>query len=91
VGAVGEAALDVDRGVVRVRIAPLLDDLLAQVLPLLLELGPELGELRLLDHGIPLLHRLARFPLRATASLLEPPPGYRFAATSPWHVPADAT
>src|SRR5581483_261571 len=51
VRAVGEAALDVDLGVERVRVTAELGDLLVQVRTLLLERRPQLLHLGLVDHG----------------------------------------
>src|SRR3990170_1141374 len=48
--AVREVARDVDLRVVRVRITPLLHNLLAEVLPLIIEGRPQLGQLGLVDH-----------------------------------------
>ncbi len=59
-GAVGEPAFDVDRRVVRIRVAALLRDLLAQVLALLLERLAQLGELGRFDHAESLLVARAR-------------------------------
>jgi hypothetical protein len=60
VRAVGEPAFDVDRGVVRVRVASLLGDLLAKVLALLIEGLTQLGELGRFDHAESLLVARAR-------------------------------
>src|SRR5262245_40402707 len=71
--AVGEPALDVDRGVVGVRIPALIGYLLAQVLALLLERLTKLGEPCLVDHAVTFLPRTGGLPLTRARSLLEPP------------------
>ena len=60
VRAVGEPPFDVDRRVVRIRVAALFHDLLAQVLALLLERLAQLGELGRFDHAVSLLVARAR-------------------------------